>query len=323
MTRRIWRSAYPPCIPVLDNIFLSSPSLRAIARSLQDTVVSTPSGSRHSRQQPHNRVSRTASPEVIEIESDDDDIEEINPPRKNSPKYSRDGSDSEQFAADLRAAIEASKAKAAPTSHSVASTAHSSSNTPHAPPTATSSAKESAAPHARLSSTNVFLLDRAQMERERLARQKRLRPDIVASKTTHDSTSEYEDDEDDEGERGIKRQRVSHSPVPKRGAPSSSNVQVIAGSSKAGRVEGSRSGDGLFFDGELRQTANKHTEPGKDTRPVFRLTDILAPVRLSRDRGSRCKADRSLRETRLVSLLSLPMYSTSLGSIASSIGTRR
>ena len=39
-------------------------------------------------------------------------------------------------------------------------------------------------------------------------------------------------------------------------------------------------GSGLFWDGELRQTANAHVDRQRDNRPVFRLSEIISPVRL-------------------------------------------
>lgn len=137
----------------------------------------------------------------------------------------------------------------------------------------------SSAPPTRPGS--AFLFDRAQLERERLARQKRLRPDIVPEA---DAADDDDDDEgqnsDDEDGRSAKRQRVSSTSAPSRAnvVPSStSRASSRGGMSRA--ASGADTGDGLFFEGELRQTANKHVDPAKDTRPVFRLTDILAPVR--------------------------------------------
>ena len=37
-------------------------------------------------------------------------------------------------------------------------------------------------------------------------------------------------------------------------------------------------GEGLYLEGELRQTANRHVEAAKDKRPVFSLGHVLAPV---------------------------------------------
>ncbi|PCH43297.1 phospholipase D/nuclease [Wolfiporia cocos MD-104 SS10] len=124
--------------------------------------------------------------------------------------------------------------------------------------------------------TRSFLVDRAQLEKERLARQKRLRPQVEMR--DHD----YDDDEVD-GHKA-KRQHVSlsaavrctnksaSSSIASRNAPvaSGSNVQISSKSTGTGD-------DGCFWDGELRQTANMHTVPAKDTRPTFRLTEILAP----------------------------------------------
>ena len=39
-----------------------------------------------------------------------------------------------------------------------------------------------------------------------------------------------------------------------------------------------KDGGEMFWDGELRQTANMHVDKEKDTKPVFRLTEILGEV---------------------------------------------
>lgn len=209
---------------------------RAIARSLQEV---------------QGGVSKVASAsshdhEVIEIEDDDDD--DVAVPKL--PSVPQDDAEA-QFEADLQRALAASQAEAAP--------------------------KQSAPPPQEVSSpraSSSFIPDRAQLERERLARQKRLRPDIV-----HDAKGDSEDDDEEVGGdvRSAKRQRVSPS------AFSAPRANVAFSSTSAAKSatttrSNSASDASLFFDGELRQTANKHAESSKDTRPVFRLTEIIAPV---------------------------------------------
>ena len=83
-----------------------------------------------------------------------------------------------------------------------------------------------------------FISERAAMERERLARQKRLRKEAGL----------------DNDDLSTKRQ---HLPSPPISIPTS---------------------DQIFWEGEVRQIANKHAEPREDGRPTFRLTDILGKV---------------------------------------------
>ncbi|KAI8996303.1 tyrosyl-DNA phosphodiesterase-domain-containing protein [Trametes punicea] len=156
-----------------------------------------------------------------------------------------------------------------------------------------SKAQTTAATHVRdtnpaqasSSSTSSFLSQRAQDERARLERLKRRRPDIDPS-----SSATPNDPDEELGEvqsRGAKRQHISSSSRSDArranayasasssnlaAAPSASNIsrQTLAGQTSNGASD-------LFWDGELRQTGNKHVDPLKDTRPVFTLTDILSP----------------------------------------------
>ncbi|KIP12180.1 hypothetical protein PHLGIDRAFT_124343 [Phlebiopsis gigantea 11061_1 CR5-6] len=224
----------------------------AIARSLLETS-SNPAKSR-------------APPEVIEIE-DDDEEEEIQQP----PNPAADHEDA-QFEADLRRAMEESKAEAA---RSASTATHASASS-----TPAGSGVQESSPPPPTRPGGGFPFDRAQMERERLARQKRLRPDIAQDTPSAAAEADGEDDDDDDADdtRSAKRQRVSSSSVPARANIVSSSTRTstpVAGMSKA--ASGSNTGEGLYFDGELRQTANKHVDPAKDTKPVFRLTDILSP----------------------------------------------
>ncbi|KAI0686935.1 tyrosyl-DNA phosphodiesterase-domain-containing protein [Cytidiella melzeri] len=106
---------------------------------------------------------------------------------------------------------------------------------------------------------SAFLSTRAELERERLARQKRQHDDI---------------DLDTENARETKRQRVSSSVTSIRtnaSSSSSANTRIQPTIASHNDI------DKFFYDGELRQTANRYVDPAKDTRPVFRLSEILAP----------------------------------------------
>jgi tyrosyl-DNA phosphodiesterase-1 len=100
-----------------------------------------------------------------------------------------------------------------------------------------------------------FLSERAKMEKERLERQKRLRPETITESERQFDTSEDEENPE---------------PPAKRHHHSTSNSSQInpPGPSK----------EPLFWDGELRQTATIRAEPRKDGLPTFRLTDILGKV---------------------------------------------
>ncbi|KAG8952310.1 hypothetical protein FRC04_004738 [Tulasnella sp. 424] len=102
-----------------------------------------------------------------------------------------------------------------------------------------------------------FLADRAKMERERLARQKRLRPQAQQPEET-------ESEEEEEGAPPAKRAKAEGgvSIVPTSHAPAQ-NHSVTSSS------------EPLFWEGEIRQTANRHALPSKDLKPVWRLSEIL------------------------------------------------
>ena len=56
-------------------------------------------------------------------------------------------------------------------------------------------------------------------------------------------------------------------------APAATSTLSVRGEAKAE--------EGLFWDGEIRQTANKHVERGKngeDGKPVWRLSEIIGDV---------------------------------------------
>ena len=169
--------------------------------------------------------------------------------------------------------MEASKADAEKSESAPARDQASGSSTP------TSSSVQEATPPPPTRPGSTFLFDRAQMERERLARQKRLRPDIVQNT---DGGGGEDEEESVEDTRSAKRQRVSSSTVPTRTNVVSSStkpsMRTTAATGMSTAPSGPDTGEGIYLEGELRQTANKHVEAAKDKRPLFRLTDVLAPV---------------------------------------------
>ena len=97
------------------------------------------------------------------------------------------------------------------------------------------------------------------MEKERLERQKRLRPDTSF----------------DEKDASSKRQHLSEA-RPNGKAKASIATSGAFRSSSTSKVP---TIDQIFWEGEVRQVANRHAEPRKDGRSTFRLTDVLGKVR--------------------------------------------
>ena len=137
---------------------------------------------------------------------------------------------------------------------------------------------------------NVFLSERAQLERERLARQKRLRGDTIdrnSSRGPTPSTStadseDYESDDNDLRKPAAKRQHLA---TPRQGrtlqrSKSNQSTNIINGSSKPSASSSATTNQPqMFWRGEIRQTANMHVDPKKDTKPTFRLSEIIGEVR--------------------------------------------
>ncbi|KAI0633159.1 phospholipase D/nuclease [Trametes polyzona] len=168
---------------------------------------------------------QSAPREVIDVDADEDD-------------------EDARFQAELQRAIEASKQETSKTS-TVAS---------HQPP---STAAQASNPPPTSSTASSFLSERAKLERERLARQKRLRPDVDNAPKRPAEVLDVDEDDDDDLDQ-----------------PSSAKSTPASASASVGR--GANSPE-LFLDGELRQTANKYVNPQKDKRPVFRLSEIIGP----------------------------------------------
>jgi hypothetical protein len=169
------------------------------------------------------------------------------PVTATAPSLDNDDDEEARFQADLARAIEASKQDLSPvTSIASLSSDLSQINDIDAAPHSTASAQ----------SNPSFLRERAQLERERLARLKRLCDEL------HPQDTE---------------------PPSKR--PTLSRVMSSAPASKDGSTQRGRQdveeNVEVFWDGELRQTANAHVElsrNGEDGRQVFRLSQIIGDV---------------------------------------------
>ena len=110
-----------------------------------------------------------------------------------------------------------------------------------------------------------FLSERAQLEKERRERQKRLRPQASSS-------SSAAPDDDDLEEPPAKRHQVSCS----SSSFKRSNIPHDSNSKKSRELP---TIEQVFWDGELRQTATQNAEPRKDGQATIRLTDILGKVK--------------------------------------------
>ncbi|KIK79913.1 hypothetical protein PAXRUDRAFT_36333 [Paxillus rubicundulus Ve08.2h10] len=149
----------------------------------------------------------------------------------------------ERFQAELQRAIEASKAGM--DAH------HCTAQVPK--PTHTPESQASQRSTSTPSGSVPFLSERAQLEKERLERLKRLRSQNEDNEAGLEKTQPPP----------VKRQHLSsaHERTDRR-----INHNVMT------PVMGQP-----FWDGELRPTANRHSQPREDGRATFRLTEILGP----------------------------------------------
>jgi tyrosyl-DNA phosphodiesterase-1 len=102
------------------------------------------------------------------------------------------------------------------------------------------------------------------LERERLERRKRLRKEAGL-------------DDDDDEVTPAKRQQFSSSSSSVR-TDGDNTIVVSSRSSTTSQVSDIPTAEQVFWDGELRQIANRHADPRKDGEPTFRLTEILGKV---------------------------------------------
>lgn len=188
----------------------------------------------------------TKKPEVIDLDSDSEEEDD----------------EETRFQAELQRALEASKTEASRTSHETT--------------------KKTAPEPRPITPASVFLSERAQLEKERRERQKRLRPD-AAQDDDGDRDGGREDDEPPAKRQhilsssGVRTDKGKANPASSSYRPSSS----ASGSVPAANVP---TIEQLFWNGEFRQTATRHAEPRKDGQPTFRLTEILGKVEISTSR---------------------------------------
>ena len=169
-----------------------------------------------------------------------------------------DSDDDARFQAELERAITASK---------VETSRHSSQ--------AAANQVAPSDPQSIIPGASTFLSERAQLEKERRDRLKRLRPE--SSLNDHHAGSDSEDD-GAIGENSAKRQRIfSLSGVRTNNA----GTRPTSSSSALNTSASVQTIDRVFWDGEFRQTATKHAEPRRDGRPTFRITEVLGHVSLS------------------------------------------
>lgn len=167
------------------------------------------------------------------VESGDEDDEEL------------------QFQADLKRALEASKSEisreARPQSNSESS--------------ANLSRVTAGVGGSTSSNAFTFLAERAQMEKERQERQRRLlnqQGKVAAHREEDNNDSDLE-------EPRAKRQRLTAS------------INTSGRNSRASSPSTSDP-DSTFWNGEFRQTATRHADPRMDNMATFRLTEVLGQV---------------------------------------------
>jgi tyrosyl-DNA phosphodiesterase-1 len=127
--------------------------------------------------------------------------------------------------------------------------------------------------HSNASEASAFLSERAQLEKERRDRQKRLR------KEAGFDDNGYGDDSDKDMvivEPPAKRQDFLTSSAV--ACTDNSRARPTLPSSTPGTSADMQTIDQVFWDGEFRQTATKHADPRKDGRPTFRITEVLGQV---------------------------------------------
>ena len=108
-----------------------------------------------------------------------------------------------------------------------------------------------------------FLRERRIMEQQRLARMNKAQAQTQLKAQKRSYSASLSEDESDEDPRPLKR-KPSKLPVPS----SSSTTTAANGTQDDGEV---------FWNGELRQTANRYTER-TDTKPTFRISEIIGDV---------------------------------------------
>jgi len=158
-------------------------------------------------------------------------------------EYEGEADGDAEFKRELQRAIEASKAEGSSS-------------------TARGDSSKSAQPRAQEvePATSTFLSERALMEKERLERQKRLRPDTSF----------------DDKEKAISSKRPHLAETRTNGKAKA--TPAASGSFDDPSNSKFPTNDPVFWEGEVRQVANRHAEPRKDGRSTFRLTEVLGKV---------------------------------------------
>ncbi|KAH7882123.1 tyrosyl-DNA phosphodiesterase-domain-containing protein [Phlebopus sp. FC_14] len=176
-----------------------------------------------------------SQPEVIDVEDDDE----------------------ARFQADIQRAIAASR-----------------EDSRHSSKPRSSDVSDSQASRSRAdtpSASASFLSERAQMEKERIARLKRLRGDPGNDDGASDNSLQPSvkrlctSPPHERADRGI----IQHTPPPS--TKSYTNHVERSSNAKVAVI------DQLFWEGELRPTANRHSIPRADGKETFRLTEVLGP----------------------------------------------
>ncbi|KAG8215114.1 tyrosyl-DNA phosphodiesterase-domain-containing protein [Butyriboletus roseoflavus] len=169
----------------------------------------------------------------------------------------------QQFQRDLQRAIEASNVESEEHRAVVPM--------PQTPATYTRGAPTS-------SGSTTFLSERAQLEKERLARLKRYR----------DESDDHENSGGQSEQPFVKRSHISSiEPTDRKVNQHQSSSFISSNSSSSSmheKVASEATGgptvpviDQLFWDGELRPTANRHSQPREDGKATFRLSEVLGP----------------------------------------------
>lgn len=201
-------------------------------------------------------------PEVVIIDDSSSEEEQQSKPKKSNP--------------------------IAPPPRSSASASANNTPEPH-PATAASNSLNLS---AQTISASPLLFDRLAMERERLARQKRLRPDVTAPAASSDDEDESQEVEkkDEAGEERDAKRRKLNGPAdagPSVSRPVQRDVPVVPQSTGPSRNE-------LFLEGEVRPTWISIAP--NDTRKRFKIQDVIGDVSLPQS-AFRSQSDQSHRKT--------------------------
>jgi tyrosyl-DNA phosphodiesterase 1 len=236
---------YAPSPSTTDHSIKRDCLRRAIALSLQHTR-SAGNGER-----------QDDAIEIIDSDDDDDDDDDDDAPDDSDKRFER----------DLERALTLSQQEAA----SLSTTPAQASATTGPPPSQPVLVKNEAnAPEASVSS---FISERAKLEQARLERLKRLRPDLVQPQQQKQQPPS----------RSSSRKRSRDGSTTESSSDEETTATKRLRQSRAGKEKSVGEQEMLFWNmAEIRQTANALADPAKDTRPTWRLSEIIGPVRLPR-----------------------------------------